>query len=369
MAEIKLTGLKKAYPSGAVGFKDVNMEIKDGEFTVILGGQGSGKSSLVRTICGLESVSAGEISVDNFVINKFQPKDRDIAIVMRSVGLYPNLDIFDNLSYGLKLRKTPQAELEDRTRDVARILGLTDVLSRRPKNVTALERQRTCIGRAFARKPRIIILDDPFVDFNEEQRQILCADILKLQKRSKINFIYTTRNASEALALADKIAYFEKGELVQYGTPEELYDDPKTVALARYIGEPPVNLFACTFDKKDALNYEFKAEAGFTVTMPLAQGLGLDKYVGKKKKIQVAVRAENVVVGADDDEGLEGTLEDVKELDDLKLVAFSIEGDSSAHYAVAEKEYPFEKGKKAKFLINIAKANFFDFETEKNILK
>lgn len=362
MAEIKISGLKKVYPSNAVGFENVDLLIGGGEFTVILGDSASGKSALVRTICGLDSVTEGEISIDGTIVNDLQPKDRDIAIVVKSVGLYPNLNIFDNLSYGLKLRKMPKEEIEDRTYEVARILGLTDVLSRKPKNVTAIERQRTCIGRALARRPKIVILDDPFSDFNEETKSLLCSDILKLQKRSKINFIYCTRSPAEALALADKIVYMERGKVLSYATPEDLYDAPKTLSIARAVGEPPINLFAGKIEKANGV--VFKGE-GFEAAVTNYSEEELRDHLGTGKAVQLAVRAEDMKLGG----AIEGTLEDEREIDDGKLLAFTVSGDRSAHYSLVESDYAFEKGKKESFSFDESRINLFDLETEINIRK
>lgn len=363
MAKIKLTELKKTYPSGATGVSGVNMEIADGEFTVLLGASGSGKTALLRMICGLDNVSEGEIAVDDTVVNDYQPKDRDMSLVVGSAGLYPALNIFDNMAYGLKLRKMPKEEIDDRVYEVARILGLTDVLSRKPKNVSAIERQRACIGRAIARKPKIVILDDPFTDFSDAVKESLREDVLKLQKRLKINFIYATRNPREALELADKIAYFENGKLVQYGTPEELYESPKTVALARLIGNPPINLFAGKLEKEgedlDFVYGKFK--------IPLDESLAEEfkEYIEQGKKLQLAVRAEDVCLGED----VIGVQEDVADYGDEKLLAFTVEGDSSAHYALMDKSFVFEKGNAVGVAINMRGVNFFDLKKENNILK
>ena len=357
-----MTNVKKTYASGAVGVSGVDFTIADREFTVVLGESGSGKSSLARVICGLDDLTEGEIAIDGKVVNDLQPKDRDIALVVKSAGLYPNLNVFDNLSYGLKLRKTPKEELEDRTYEVARILGLTDVLSRKPKNISALERQRVCIGRAFARRPKLIILDDPFTDFGDEARKTLCEDVFKLQKRSGINFIYFTKNPAEALALADRIIYLEKGKVVCADTPENVYDSPSTLALARLVGFPPINVFTGCVADAEGLKFSMN---GYLLELDESLRDGLKDYIGTGRKLQLAVRPEDVSVG----EKVYGVLEEIETTDKKAFVGFSIYGDSSAHYAVLEKDFVFRKGAEQGFAINLKWANFFDLETEKNILK
>ena len=359
MAEIKLKNLKKVYSSGAVGLSGVDLSIADGEFTVVLGESGSGKTALSRVICGLDDVTEGEIIIDNVVVNDLQPKDRDLALVVKSVGLMPTLNVFDNLSYGLKLRKMPKEEIEERTYEVARILGLTNVLSKNPKNVTSIERQRVCIGRAFARRPKLIILDDPFSDFNAETRLALCEDVYKLQKRSKINFIYFTKKPQEALALADKIIVLENGKVINYDTPINVYDRPGTLRAARFIGEPPVNVFSGKI--KDENGLKFVAES-FECSVSEDRKEALKDYINSDKKIQLAVRAEDVYYG----DTFKGKIEETEKCGENEFVAFTVAGDSSAHYFKAEKSETV--GEERGFALDIDKANFYDFDTEKIIL-
>lgn len=362
MARITIKDLKKVYPSGAVGVSDVNMDIADGEFTVITGGAGSGKSSLVRMICGLDDVSEGEIAIDGTVINEVLPKDRDIAVVIKSLGLFSNLNVFENLAYGLKLRKMPKNDIDERVNEVARILDLTEVLTRKPKNVSSLERQRVLLGRAIARCPKLIILDDPFSDFNDSVRQTLCEDILKIQKRMKINFIYVTKNPAEALELADKIAYFEKGKLVQYASVGEIYDSPKTIPIARFFGQPPINLFIGKFEKDGSLFFKSRH---FSFEVDALTEEAVKEYVESGKKVQLSVRAEDISLGSD----FEGTMQEVALYGDKQLIAFTLEGDESAHYALCGSDFEFKKGEKLSLSFDPLHANFFDFKSEINLLK
>ena len=356
MAEIRFSNVKKVYSSKTVGALVDDVTISDGDFTVVLGASGSGKTALSRIICGLDEITEGEISIDGKVINDLQPKDRDLALVIKSVGVLDNLSVFENLSYGLKLRKMAKDEIEERTQEVARILGLTEVLSRKPKNISAIERQRVCIGRAFARKPKLIILDDPFSDFGDEARATLCEDIYKLQKMSKINFLYLTKKPEEALALADKIIVLEKGNVVSYGTPQEIYDAPSTLSVARMVGEPPINLFIGKVCDEDGLKF-----VSDTFTIALSDDLKerLAAYIGTDKKVQLAVRAEDLLSGND----IKGKIEAVKDSGDNKFAAFSVEGDQSAHYALVDGDV--EIGEVKGFTVDTDRVNLYDLETEK----
>ena len=361
MAQISIKNLKKVYASGSIGVANVNMEISDAEFTVLTGGAGAGKSSLIKALCGLEDVTEGEIVIDNVVVNDLQPKDRDIALVSKAIGLDAGLTVADNLCYGLRLRKMAKEDIAERVKEVARILDLTESLSKKPKNISGLERERVCIGRAIARRPKIIVLDDPFSDFNEETRKILCEDILKLQKRMKINFIYATKSAIEAVELADKIAYFEKSALVQYGSVAEIYDNPKSVPLARFIGNPPINLFIGKFDGSDGLKF---VSDRFSVAVGDALKEAAEKYAEKNKKVQFGIRAEDLMLG----NTLEGVQESISAMGENKILSFSVEGDSSAHYALVGNDFIFKKGESVKFDFDLSKANFFDFKSENNLI-
>ena len=222
MAEIILNSLSKTYPSGTVGIKGVNMKIESGELTVVTGGQASGKSALLRSVCGLDDITSGEAYVDGVLINDVLPKDRDIAVVMQNIPLYPHLTVFDNLAYSLNLRKLPKAEIEARVNEAAAIMGLESVLLKKPKNLSSLERQRAFLARAIARRTKIIMIDEPFKGLDDGLKNEMRTEIVKLSKRLGVNFIVAMRSAADALVMADKIAYFEKGELVQYAAPSEI---------------------------------------------------------------------------------------------------------------------------------------------------
>lgn len=287
MAEIILNSLSKTYPSGTVGIKGVNMKIESGELTVITGGQASGKSALLRSVCGLDDITSGEAYIDGSSINGVLPKDRDIAVVMQNIPLYPHLTVFDNLAYSLNLRKLPKEEIEARVNEAAAIMGLESVLLKKPKNLSSLERQRAFLARAIARRTKIIMIDEPFKGLDDGLKNEMRTEIVKLSKRLGVNFIVAMRSSSDALVMADKIAYFEKGELVQYAAPAEIYDRPATVGVATYFGRPKINILDGVIENGNFV--------GADITIPV--GERAKDYDGTGKKVYLAVRGEDVVAG------------------------------------------------------------------------
>lgn len=287
MSEIIINSLNKTYPSGTTGVKNVNIKMGNGELTVIVGGQASGKSSLLRSVCGLEDVTSGEVYIDGMLINGVLPKDRNIAVVMQNIPLYPHLTVFDNIAYSLNLRKFPKAEIETRINEAAAIMGLENVLLKKPKNLSSLERQRAFLARAIARRTKIIMIDEPFKGLDEGLKNEIRTEIVKLSKRLGINFIIAMRSASDALIMADKIAYFEKGELVQYATPTEIYDRPATIGVATYFGRPKINIIDGVIEEENFVGANIKISVGKN-----AKG-----YDGTRKKVYLAARGEDVVPG------------------------------------------------------------------------
>lgn len=291
MSKIVIKNLSKKYSSRQV-LKDVNFEIEDGELTVITGLKESGKTTLIRAICGLDAVEQGEIFVDGVLVNKLQPKDRNMALITSKMPLNPNASLFENASEGLRLRKFPKEEIEARVNKAFKILGLSDYARRLTKNLTPGQKCRLLLARAVCREPKIVIVDDILSGVEAGLRKELRNEIVKLNKRLNINFIYVTENSVEALVMGDKIAFMENGVLTQYGKPYELYDRPNTLPIATFFGSPKINLFKGTLLEKEG-KYYADAE-GFTIELKKELPLDLiKKYVEKKKEVTLAVRAED----------------------------------------------------------------------------
>lgn len=347
MAEITLKNLKKIYPSGTLGAEGVNLSVSDGKFLVLCGGQGSGKSSVMRMICGLEDVTEGELYIDGVLMNDVQPKDRDVAVIMQNIPLYPHLTVYDNIGYSLSLRKLPKAEIDARVKEAAEIMGLTSCLLKKPKNLSSLERQRAFLARSIARRPKIIMADEPVKGLDEGLKIELRSDMLKLSRSLGVNFIVATRSFVDAVMLADKIVYMEKGKIVQTGTPSELYDKPLTLGCATYFGRPKINILDGVIENG--------AFVGGGISLPIA-GESLASYEKSGKKLYLAVRSEDIRLG----EGFEVEIDGVDE--ESKSFSFTLAG--VYHFSAAKGEAKLEKGEKAKLCFDKKRTLFYDFEAE-----
>ena len=241
MAGILIKNLSKAF-DGHVVLKDVSLEIAEGELLVLLGPSGCGKSTLLRIIAGLETADSGEIFIGEKRIDKLEPKDRDVALVFQNYALYPHMSVAKNLAFPLTIAKTKKREKQKKVLEVAELLGLLDKLSQRPATLSGGERQRVALGRAIIREPALFLLDEPLSNLDAELRARMRKEIVSLQKRVGRSMIHVTHDQTEALTMADKIALLHDGNLVQLGTPQEIYKNPKTIFVAGVIGQPAMNL-------------------------------------------------------------------------------------------------------------------------------
>lgn len=240
MASIEINGIRKSYGALEV-MHGVSLSIKDGEFIALVGPSGCGKSTLLRMIAGLEEVTKGDISIGNAVVNDLPPRDRDIAMVFQSYALYPHKTVADNMGFALKLRKTPKQEVEQRVRKAAEILDLVPYLSRYPRELSGGQRQRVAMGRAIVRDPAVFLFDEPLSNLDAKLRVQMRGEIKELYQRLKTTTVYVTHDQVEAMTMADRIAVLRNGHLEQVGTPIELYDHPKNVFVAGFIGSPSMN--------------------------------------------------------------------------------------------------------------------------------
>jgi len=240
MASVTYEHVYKRYP-GNVVITDMNAEIKDKEFVVLVGPSGSGKSTALRMLAGLEEISDGSVKIGDRVVNDVAPKDRDIAMVFQSYALYPHMTVYDNLSFGLKLRKTPKNEIDKRVRDAAQILGLQQYLDRKPKALSGGQRQRVALGRAIVRQPQVFLMDEPLSNLDAKLRVQTRVEILKLHKRLRTTFIYVTHDQIEAMTMGDRIVVLNNGIVQQFDTPQVLYEHPVNLFVAGFIGSPAMN--------------------------------------------------------------------------------------------------------------------------------
>ena len=253
MASLRLQDIYKVYQSGVVAVTDFTLDIEDKEFIVFVGPSGCGKSTTLRMIAGLEEISDGELYIDGKLMNNVQPKDRDIAMVFQNYALYPHMTVYDNMAFGLKLRKKPKAEIDEKVKEAARILGLETYLQRKPKALSGGQRQRVALGRAIVREPKVFLLDEPLSNLDAKLRAQMRTEITKLHHRLATTFIYVTHDQVEAMTMGTRIVVMKDGFIQQVDAPQKLYDYPANLFVAGFIGTPQMNFFDAVLTA-DALN-------------------------------------------------------------------------------------------------------------------
>ncbi|MBP5209959.1 MAG: sn-glycerol-3-phosphate ABC transporter ATP-binding protein UgpC [Clostridia bacterium] len=250
MASLSLKHIYKKYPGGVVAVSDFNLEIKDKEFLVLVGPSGCGKSTTLRMIAGLEEITEGELYIGDTLVNDIVPKDRDIAMVFQNYALYPHMTVYENMAFGLKLRKTPKEEIKRRVEEAARILDINHLLDRKPKALSGGQKQRVALGRAIVRQPKVFLLDEPLSNLDAKLRASMRTELTKLHKRLETTFIYVTHDQVEAMTMASRIVVMKDGLIQQVDTPQNLYDLPCNLFVAGFIGTPQMNFVTAKLSQK-----------------------------------------------------------------------------------------------------------------------
>ena len=243
MAEVLIKDLKKVYDGKVTAVENVNIDIKDKEFIVLVGPSGCGKSTILRMVAGLEDITDGELYIDGKLVNDIAPKDRDIAMVFQNYALYPHMSVYDNMAFALKLKKVPKAEIDAKVKEVAEILDITQYLDRKPKALSGGQRQRVAIGRAMVRDPKVFLMDEPLSNLDAKLRNQMRAEIIKLRQRINTTFMYVTHDQTEAMTLGDRIVVVNDHHVNQIGTPQEMFNQPVNLFVAGFIGMPVMNFF------------------------------------------------------------------------------------------------------------------------------
>jgi multiple sugar transport system ATP-binding protein len=249
MAAIELVHLSKVYANDVAAVRDLNLEVAEGEFMVLVGPSGCGKTTALRMVAGLEEVTLGEIRIGGKIVNDLPPRDRDIAMVFQNYALYPHKTVYDNLAFGLRMRKVPKAEQKGRVEEIARVLGIGDLLQRRPAQLSGGQRQRVAMGRAIVREPKAFLMDEPLSNLDAKLRVQMRAEIARIQQALKVTTVYVTHDQVEAMTMGDRVAVMRDGELQQVATPQRLYDAPVNLFVASFVGSPPMNLFEAELDR------------------------------------------------------------------------------------------------------------------------
>jgi multiple sugar transport system ATP-binding protein len=296
MARVLLTNLNKKYDE-THAVKDVNLEIRDREFVVLVGPSGCGKTTTLRMVAGLEEITSGEIRIDERVVNDLPPMDRDIAMVFQNYALYPHMSVYDNMAFGLKMRKFRRDEIEKRVRRAAEILGIQQLLERRPRQLSGGQRQRVALGRAIVRDPRVFLFDEPLSNLDAKLRVQMRVELKRLHHRLETTAIYVTHDQVEAMTLGDRVVVMKDGLVQQVGEPLELYGRPANRFVASFIGSPAMNFAEVTIN---SLNGMLWAESpGLRIKIPAARTEALRRHSGNKVVLGVRPEALRVATGAD----------------------------------------------------------------------
>jgi len=374
MATVKLSNVKKVYGKDVVAVQDFNLEIKDKEFVVFVGPSGCGKSTTLRMIAGLEDISGGTIEIDGVVVNDLQPRDRDIAMVFQNYALYPHLTVFENMAFSLRLKKVPQDIVYSKVTEAAEILGITEYLTRKPRNLSGGQRQRVAIGRAMVRDSKVFLMDEPLSNLDAKLRNQRRAEIILLRKKIDTTFVYVTHDQTEAMTLGDRIVVMKDGFIQQVGTPEEVFDTPANLFVAEFIGAPKMNILD---SKLVSENGEYYVELfGKKLLVDGKKGDYFKSNAVKSQEIRLGVRPEHVKLSdATDKSAFECTIE-VNEMmgSELYLHTVTPNGDKFVVRVQTisisdELRHSLNYGKKIYVTFEGKAMHFFDKEEGKNLIK
>jgi len=364
MAKVLMKNVKKVYGANVIAVNNVNIEVQDKEFLVLVGPSGCGKSTTLRMVAGLEELTDGEIRIDEVLVNDVPPKDRDIAMVFQNYALYPHMSVFDNMAFGLKLRKYPKEEIKQRVYEAANILGIQDLLNRLPKELSGGQRQRVAVGRAIVRKPKVFLFDEPLSNLDAKLRVQMRAEISKLHTRLQATMIYVTHDQLEAMTMGDRIAVMKDGFVQQIADPLTLYEKPVNKFVAGFMGTPAMNFMEGTLNKKRTGVY-FNEE-NFEVRIPDNMVSKVEGHVGRE--VVLGIRPEDIhdkmaASNASPDNTVNATVEVIEPLGAEGLLYLTT--GKSPFIAKVSNYDQIEINQDIELVFNVQKAHVFDRETEK----
>ncbi|MGB4613039.1 MAG: sn-glycerol-3-phosphate ABC transporter ATP-binding protein UgpC [Erysipelotrichaceae bacterium] len=368
MAHISLKNINKVYPNGFKAVKDFNLEIDDNEFIIFVGPSGCGKSTTLRMVAGLEDITSGELYIDGVLMNDVEPKDRDIAMVFQNYALYPHMTVFDNMAFGLKLRKLPKDEIKKKVEEAAEILDLGPLLDRKPKQLSGGQRQRVAMGRAIVRNPKVFLMDEPLSNLDAKLRVQMRTEISKLHQRLNATIIYVTHDQTEAMTLGTRIVVMSDGIMQQVDTPTNLYDKPDNLFVASFIGSPQMNFIESLFTIKNDKGY--LSFEGHEIEIPDFKTKVLKEQGYDGKKVIMGIRPENLF-------DPELSLKPLKQKLNVKVSVYEMVGSEVFLYfdllgnsltARVDPKTKARVGDEIGLLIDVDKIHVFDVETEKKIV-
>ena len=365
MASVTFQNVHKKFGDLTI-IRDLNIEVQDKEFLVLVGPSGCGKTTALRLLAGLEEITGGEIKIADRVVNDTAPKDRDIAMVFQSYALYPHLSVYDNMAFGLKLRKTPKEDIKRRVNEAADILGIQELLQRKPRQLSGGQRQRVAVGRAIVREPKVFLFDEPLSNLDAKLRVQMRAEISKLHQRLQTTFIYVTHDQTEAMTMASRIAVINKGDLQQLDTPQNLYDHPNNLFVAGFIGSPAMNFFPAKIVKEG--NKFFVDTEDFKVQIPDSLS---GPYKGMDgKKVVFGIRPENIHDPEFAPQNTHGekvsSKVDVTELMGNETLLYLVSG-KNTYVGRVDPRCRLRVGDQAQFIFDMDKFHIFDAETEQAV--
>ena len=356
MARIKFEGVGKHYPNGFVALENLNLDIADKEFLVLLGPSGCGKSTTLNMIAGLEDVTQGNLFFDSEVMNTVPPHKRDVSMVFQSYALYPNKTVYENIAFGLRMRKHPKAEIDSRVRDAARRLEIEPLLERRPDQLSGGQRQRVALGRAIVRQPSVFLMDEPLSNLDATLRISMRAEIKQLHQAMQTTFVYVTHDQAEALTLADRIVVMRSGVVQQIGTPDDIYERPSNMFVAAFLGNPPINFMEGIL-----------ADEGDKVLFRRGQlALALPQHVAERvsgqagRAVVLGLRAEDVISDTGDHQAssLHGRILSVLPVGSDQFLEVDVE--STRLFFRVGKEGQHKVGEHASLRVNLNRLHLFD---------
>ncbi len=368
MASLSLKNIQKVYPNGFKAVQDFNLEIADKEFIIFVGPSGCGKSTTLRMIAGLEDISGGTLEIDGKVMNDVEPKDRDIAMVFQNYALYPHMSVYDNMAFGLKLRKRPKDEIDKLVREAAKILDLEKLLDRKPKALSGGQRQRVAMGRAIVRNPKVFLMDEPLSNLDAKLRVQMRIEISKLHQRLGATIIYVTHDQTEAMTLGTRIVVMKDGIVQQVDSPENLYNAPRNLFVAGFIGSPQMNFMDAIVENKGEDVYLKVGKHALKLPVTKAHKFKDGAYNGKT--VVLGIRPEDMhdselFINSSPDSVIESDIKVYELLGAEVFLYFDVEGFQMT--ARVNPRTNLRTGDHAKFALDMEKVHIFDKETELTI--
>ena len=365
MAGLTFKHIYKIYDGNVTAVEDFNLEIKDEEFIVFVGPSGCGKSTTLRMVAGLEDISKGELYIGDKLVNNIEPKDRDIAMVFQNYALYPQMTVRENMSYALKIAKVPKEHIDQKVNQVAAVLGLEEYLDRKPAALSGGQRQRVALGRAIVRDPQVFLMDEPLSNLDAKLRVQTRAEITRLHEQLDTTFIYVTHDQTEAMTMADRIVIMNDGKIQQVDTPENVYQHPKNLFVASFIGSPQMNLISATISEETDGFYANTEAYKFKISYDKGKALKEKDWIGKE--LMLGIRPEHIYDSyRKTDSIIQAEVTFLELLGSSQFVYMNVGADQML--ATLNMDTQVHKGDKIELYLDKDKMNFFDIKSQENIL-